>query len=123
RRRQTENASLERRCGSSCRNKKWTKLSHWKMGCPKVGQKKQKAQRKQSPCKGMVPRRGLEPPRLAAHGPEPCASTNSATWASDRMTEKEAWCFAVHAWCAVDVCGSTCRVNPILRRICARLCM
>lgn len=29
----------------------------------------------------MVPRRGLEPPRLAAHGPEPCASTNSATWA------------------------------------------
>ena len=29
----------------------------------------------------MVPRRGLEPPHLAAHGPEPCASTNSATWA------------------------------------------
>ncbi|EAS48785.1 hypothetical protein SI859A1_03421 [Aurantimonas manganoxydans SI85-9A1] len=29
----------------------------------------------------LVPRRGLEPPRLAAHGPEPCASTNSATWA------------------------------------------
>ncbi len=29
----------------------------------------------------VVPRRGLEPPRLAAHGPEPCASTNSATWA------------------------------------------
>jgi hypothetical protein len=29
----------------------------------------------------MVPRRGLEPPRLAAHGPEPCASTNSAIWA------------------------------------------
>jgi len=23
----------------------------------------------------------LEPPRLAAHGPEPCASTNSAIWA------------------------------------------
>ena len=29
----------------------------------------------------MVPRKGLEPSRLAAHGPEPCASTNSATWA------------------------------------------
>lgn len=29
----------------------------------------------------VVPRRGLEPPHLAAHGPEPCASTNSATWA------------------------------------------
>ncbi len=29
----------------------------------------------------MVPRRGLEPPHPKAHGPEPCASTNSATWA------------------------------------------
>src|SRR5690606_37372632 len=29
----------------------------------------------------VVPRRGVEPPHLAAHGPEPCASTNSATWA------------------------------------------
>ena len=29
----------------------------------------------------MVPRRGLEPPLLSAHGPEPCASTNSAIWA------------------------------------------
>src|SRR5579871_4813574 len=29
----------------------------------------------------LVPRKGLEPSRLAAHGPEPCASTNSATWA------------------------------------------
>ncbi len=28
-----------------------------------------------------MPRRGLEPPHLAAHGPEPCASTNSAIWA------------------------------------------
>ena len=32
----------------------------------------------------LVPRKGLEPSRLAAHGPEPCASTNSATWAGDR---------------------------------------
>ena len=30
----------------------------------------------------MVPRRGLEPPHLTAHGPEPCASTNSAIWAA-----------------------------------------
>src|SRR5262245_29793335 len=29
----------------------------------------------------MVPRRGLEPPRLSALRPEPSASTNSATWA------------------------------------------
>ena len=29
----------------------------------------------------MVPRRGLEPPRLAALVPETSASTNSATWA------------------------------------------
>src|SRR5471030_2924336 len=30
----------------------------------------------------VVPTEGLEPPPLAAHGPEPCASTNSATWAN-----------------------------------------
>jgi hypothetical protein len=30
----------------------------------------------------MVPRRGLEPPRLAAQVPETCASTNSAIWAA-----------------------------------------
>ena len=29
----------------------------------------------------LVPRRGLEPPHPKAHGPEPCASTNSAIWA------------------------------------------
>ncbi len=32
---------------------------------------------------GMVPRRGLEPPRLAAQVPETCASTNSAIWATE----------------------------------------
>ena len=32
----------------------------------------------------LVPRRGLEPPHPKAHGPEPCASTNSAIWASFR---------------------------------------
>jgi hypothetical protein len=31
--------------------------------------------------KCVVPRRGLEPPRLAALVPETSASTNSATWA------------------------------------------
>ena len=29
----------------------------------------------------LVPRAGLEPAHLAAHAPETCASTNSATWA------------------------------------------
>ena len=29
----------------------------------------------------VVPRTGLEPAHLAAHAPETCASTNSATWA------------------------------------------
>ena len=29
----------------------------------------------------VVPTEGLEPPHPKAHGPEPCASTNSATWA------------------------------------------
>ena len=33
----------------------------------------------------VVPRRGLEPPRLAALVPETSASTNSATWAGDRL--------------------------------------
>ena len=33
----------------------------------------------------VVPRRGLEPPHLSAHGPEPCASTNSATWALEEL--------------------------------------
>ena len=42
----------------------------WLLGLPWIDTEKQ-----------MVPRRGLEPPRLAAHGPEPCASTNSAIWA------------------------------------------
>ena len=32
----------------------------------------------------LVPRRGLEPPRLAALVPETSASTNSATWATWR---------------------------------------
>ena len=31
----------------------------------------------------LVPWRGLEPPRRETHGPEPCASTNSATRATD----------------------------------------
>ena len=30
----------------------------------------------------LVPTEGLEPPHPKAHGPEPCASTNSATWAT-----------------------------------------
>ena len=39
----------------------------------------------------LVPKRGLEPPHPKAHGPEPCASTNSATWATSeaRILQKE----------------------------------
>ena len=33
----------------------------------------------------VVPTEGLEPPHPKAHGPEPCASTNSATWAVLRL--------------------------------------
>ena len=33
-----------------------------------------------------MPRTGLEPARLAAHAPETCASTNSATWAIQQTT-------------------------------------
>ncbi len=28
---------------------------------------------------GLVPKGGLEPPRVASHGPQPCASASSAT--------------------------------------------
>ena len=35
----------------------------------------------------LVPKRGLEPPRLAALVPETSASTNSATWASQEKRE------------------------------------
>ncbi len=33
--------------------------------------------------KFVVPTEGLEPPHPKTHGPEPCASTNSATWATE----------------------------------------
>ena len=54
----------------------------------------------------LVPTEGLEPPHLAAHGPEPCASTNSATWAS------------LLAVCCCSDCG-----EPELYRTCDRRSM
>ena len=39
----------------------------------------------------MVPRRGLEPPRLAAQVPETCASTNSAIWAARVHVSGSRW--------------------------------
>ncbi len=43
--------------------------------------KKGRSLKNDRPFGNLVPRRGLEPPHPKAHGPEPCASTNSATWA------------------------------------------
>ena len=37
-------------------------------------------------CSLLVPTKGLEPLHPKAHGPEPCASTNSATWANVLLT-------------------------------------
>ena len=36
----------------------------------------------------MVPRRGLEPPRIAPLVPETSASTSSATWAGGRLARR-----------------------------------
>lgn len=38
--------------------------------------------------KSMVPRKGIEPPHLAAAGPKPAASTNFATWALPRLASR-----------------------------------
>jgi hypothetical protein len=50
----------------------------------------------------MVPTEGLEPPHLAAHGPEPCASTNSATWA---LLPKSLSDDAILAALGLQICG------------------
>jgi hypothetical protein len=54
-------------------------LNHARLPIPPRGQSNNLNARQ------LVPTEGLEPPHLAAHGPEPCASTNSATWALDRF--------------------------------------
>src|SRR6478736_5834554 len=45
----------------------------------------------------VVPRRGLEPPRLAALVPETSASTNSATWAGARTDKGPAFTLSTFA--------------------------
>src|SRR5450759_3941289 len=38
----------------------------------------------------MVPKAGLEPARISPHAPQTCASTNSATWAGFKETDRGA---------------------------------
>ena len=44
----------------------------------------------------VVPTKGLEPLHPKAHGPEPCASTNSATWALCCLLLLSCYCTADH---------------------------
>ena len=57
----------------------------------------------------MVPRRGLEPPRLAAQVPETCASTNSAIWATE--SDVRGWLVTVN-W-VFEVFLTVCKKQPV----------
>ena len=50
-------------------------------GQRRAGAKRQQETPLEFPTGFSVPRTGIEPARLAAHAPETCASTSSATWA------------------------------------------
>ena len=68
----------------------------------------------------VVPRRGLEPPHLAAHGPEPCASTNSATWALGSTFVLHIfhclYCFAYQLLCLSGPLESGSDLNSVVPR-------
>ena len=53
----------------------------------------------------MVPKGGLEPPRVSSHGPQPCASTSSATSAKLFLLAKTLTYFLVAAGEALAFAG------------------
>ena len=65
----------------------------------------------------LVPRTGLEPARLAAHAPETCASTNSATWALRAANETRSLLDLEHVFALSRAANETRTRDPDLGKV------